>query len=59
MGMKKSGMKKLIGAGVVLAAAVAAFFLLGGTGKSEPKYRTAVADKGTVTQTVAAMPRRM
>jgi len=52
--MKKSGMKKLIGAGVVLAAAVAAFFLLGGTGKSEPKYRTAVADKGTVTQTVAA-----
>ena len=47
-------MKKLIGIGVVVIAAVAAFFLLGGRGKSEPKYRTAVVDKGTVTQTVAA-----
>jgi len=47
-------MKKLIGIGVVVAAAVAAFFLLGGRGKAEPKYRTAAVDKGTVTQTVAA-----
>src|SRR4051812_14669022 len=47
-------MKKLVGIGVVLAAAVAAFFLLGGRGKAEPKYRTAVADRGDVTQTVAA-----
>ena len=47
-------MKKLIGIGVVVVAAVAAFFLLGGRGKAEPKYRTAVVDKGTVTQTVAA-----
>ena len=47
-------MKKLIGIGVVVIAAVAAFFLLGGRGKAEPKYRTAVVDKGTVTQTVAA-----
>ena len=47
-------MKKLIGVGLVLAAGVAAFFLLGNRGKSEPKYRTAVVDKGNVTQTVAA-----
>jgi HlyD family secretion protein len=52
--MKKNGMKKLIGIGVVLAAAVAAFFLVGGRGKAEPKYRTALVDKGNVTQTVAA-----
>jgi HlyD family secretion protein len=47
-------MKKLIGVGLVLAAAVAAFFLLGGRGKAEAKYRTASVDRGTVTQTVAA-----
>jgi HlyD family secretion protein len=47
-------MKKLIGAGLVVAAAVAAFFLLGGRGKAEPKYRTAPVDRGNVTQTVAA-----
>ena len=52
--MKKNGMKKLIGVGVVVAAAVAAFFLIGGRGKAEPKYRTALVDKGSVTQTVAA-----
>jgi HlyD family secretion protein len=52
--MKTSGTKKLIGIGAVLAAAVAAFFVLGGRGKAEPKYRTATVDRGDVTQTVAA-----
>jgi HlyD family secretion protein len=47
-------MKKLIGIGLVVAAGIAAFFLLGNRGSSEPKYRTAVVDKGNVTQTVAA-----
>ena len=47
-------MKKLIGIGLVLAAGVAAFFLLGNRGAAEPKYRTAVVDRGNVTQTVAA-----
>jgi len=47
-------MKKFIGVGLVLAAGVAAFFLLGNRGKAEPKYRTAIVDKGNVTQTVAA-----
>lgn len=47
-------MKKLIWAGVLLALGVGAFFMLGGRGRTEPKYRTAPVDKGNVTQAVAA-----
>jgi HlyD family secretion protein len=47
-------MKKLIWVGVVLALGVGAIFLLGGRGRSEPKYRTAKVDTGNVTQAVTA-----
>jgi HlyD family secretion protein len=47
-------MKKLIWVGVVLAFGVGAFFMLGGRGRSEPKYRTAKVDTGNVTQAVTA-----
>ena len=47
-------MKKLIWLGVVLALGVGAIFLLGGRGRSEPKYRTAKVDQGNVTQAVTA-----
>ena len=39
---------------VVAAAAVGLFFLIGSRGKPEAKYRTAVVDKGNITQTVTA-----
>ncbi len=39
---------------VVAAAAVGLFFLIGSRGKPEAKYRTAVVDKGDITQTVTA-----
>ena len=39
---------------VVVAAGVGLFFLIGSRGKPEAKYRTAVVDKGNVTQTVTA-----
>jgi HlyD family secretion protein len=38
----------------VVAVAAGLFLLLGGRGKSEPKYRTAKVDRGDVTQTVTA-----
>jgi len=47
-------MKKAIWIAVALAAVAGAYFLLGPRKKAEPKYRTAVVDKGNVTQTVAA-----
>ena len=47
-------MKKLIWVGVALALGVGAIFLLGGRGRSEPKYRTAKVDTGNVTQAVTA-----
>ena len=47
-------MKKAIWIAVALAAAAGAYFLLGHRKTAEPKYRTAVVDKGNVTQTVAA-----
>jgi HlyD family secretion protein len=39
---------------VIVAAAVGVFFLIGSRGKPEPKYRTAIVDKGDITQTVTA-----
>jgi len=39
---------------VVVAAAAGLFFLIGSRGKPEAKYRTAVVDKGDITQTVTA-----
>jgi HlyD family secretion protein len=47
-------MKKLIWIVVVLAAGAAAFALLGSRKAAEPRYRTAVVDRGNVTQTVTA-----
>ncbi|HEY1250284.1 MAG TPA: efflux RND transporter periplasmic adaptor subunit [Thermoanaerobaculia bacterium] len=47
-------MKKLIWAGIVLALGVGAVFVLGGRGRTEPKYRTAKVDTGNVTQAVTA-----
>lgn len=46
--------KKALWIAGAAAAALALFLLIGGRKKSEPKYRTARADKGTVTQTVTA-----
>ena len=46
--------KTLIWTAMVVAIAAAAFLLLGGRKRGEAKYRTAVVDKGNVTQTVAA-----
>src|SRR4030095_9417220 len=46
--------KTLIWAAMVVAIAAVAFLLLGGRKRAEAKYRTAVVDKGNVTQTVAA-----
>jgi HlyD family secretion protein len=50
MGMKKGLLW------VALAAVIAAggFLVLGNREKAEPKYRTAIADRGTVTRTVTA-----
>ena len=39
---------------IAAAAAVGLFFLIGSRGKPEAKYRTAVVDKGDITQTVTA-----
>ncbi len=47
-------MKKLIWIAVVLAVGAGAFAVFGGRKKPEPKYRTAIVDKGNVTQTVTA-----
>ena len=47
-------MKKLIWAAAVVAIATGAFFILGSRRKAEPKYRTAAAERGDVTQTVSA-----
>ena len=47
-------MKKLIWIAVLLAVGAGAFAFFGGRKKAEPKYRTAIVDKGNVTQTVAA-----
>jgi HlyD family secretion protein len=47
-------MKKLVWIALILAIGAAAFLLLGSRTKGEPKYRTAVVDRGDVTQTVAA-----
>src|SRR5215510_13316323 len=46
--------KTLIWTAMVVAIAAGAFLLLGGRKRAEAKYRTAVVDKGNVTQTVAA-----
>ena len=47
-------MKKLIWIAVLLAAGAGAYFVFGGRKKAEPKYRTAIVDRGNVTQTVTA-----
>jgi HlyD family secretion protein len=47
-------MKKLIWVVLVVAAAAGAFVLLRGKKTAEPKFRTAVVDRGDVTQTVTA-----
>jgi HlyD family secretion protein len=47
-------MKKLIWIAVALAVAAGVFVVLRHGKKTEPKYRTAIVDKGSVTQTVAA-----
>ena len=48
-------MKKwLLWSAAALAVAAGAFLLLGSRRKSEPKYRTAKVERGSVTQTVAA-----
>src|SRR6266508_1793096 len=39
---------------VLIAAGVGVFFLIGSRGQPEAKYRTAVVDKGDITQTVTA-----
>jgi HlyD family secretion protein len=49
--MKKKG---LVWVGVVAVVAAAGVLLLGGRKTAEAKYRTAVVDRGNVTQTVAA-----
>ncbi len=46
--------KALVLAGIVLVLGGGAFLLLGGRGKTEPKYRTAKVERGNITQTVAA-----
>jgi HlyD family secretion protein len=46
--------KTLIWTAMAVAIAAGAFLLLGGRKRAEAKYRTAVVDKGNVTQTVAA-----
>src|SRR5512141_3471421 len=46
--------KTVVWALVVIAAGVGVFFLIGSRGKPEAKYRTAVVDKGDITQTVTA-----
>ncbi len=46
--------KTLIWAAMAVVIAAGAFLLLGGRKRAEAKYRTAVVDKGNVTQTVAA-----
>lgn len=46
--------KKIVWAGIVLVALLGVFLLVGGRNKSEPKYRTARADRGTVIKTVTA-----
>src|SRR5215468_4474828 len=46
--------KKLIWTAMAVAIAAGALLLLAGRKQSESKYRTAVVDKGNVTQTVAA-----
>src|SRR5262245_61761693 len=46
--------KTLIWTAMAAAIAAGAFLLLGGRKRSESKYRTAVVDRGNVTQTVAA-----
>jgi HlyD family secretion protein len=52
--LDESEMKKLIWIAVLLAVGAGAFAFFGGQKKAEPKYRTAIVDKGYVTQTVAA-----
>jgi HlyD family secretion protein len=47
-------MKKWIWVALVAVAAVAGVWVFGKTRKSEPKYRTAVVDRGNVTQVVTA-----
>ncbi|MEP6993932.1 MAG: biotin/lipoyl-binding protein, partial [Acidobacteriota bacterium] len=47
-------MKKLVWVALAAAVAVAAVFVLGSRRKAETKYRTAVVDKGNVTQVVTA-----
>lgn len=47
-------MKKLVWIGLAMVLAVSAFLLLGSRKKAESKYRTAVVDRGDVTQTVSA-----
>src|SRR6266542_1983318 len=39
---------------IVAAAGAGLFFLIGSRGRPEAKYRTAVVDKGDITQTVTA-----
>ena len=46
--------KKLLWGVIALGVVAGVLFLVGGRSKSEPKYRTAKADRGTVTQTVTA-----
>ncbi len=47
-------MKKWIWVALVAAAAVAAVWAFGKARKAEPKYRTAIVDRGNVTQVVTA-----
>ena len=46
--------RTLIWVALALAAGIGAFFILGSKRNAEPKYRTAVVDRGDVTQTVSA-----
>ena len=46
--------KSLVWVGGLVAVAAAAFLVLGGRNKTEPKYRTARVERGDITQTVAA-----
>jgi HlyD family secretion protein len=46
--------KSLVWVAGVVMVAIAAFLVLGGRQKAEPKYRTAKVERGNVTQTVAA-----
>jgi HlyD family secretion protein len=50
----RSEMKKLIWIAIVLALGAGVFVVLRRSKKTEPKYRTAAAEQGSVTQTIAA-----